>query len=80
MTYRNLQVRISSDLDKAIGRLSKGSTRSEFVRKVLEDIVRKVEIKKMEDQWIAALKKNPPTKKEIEEDREWLKAQAWEDA
>lgn len=71
MTGINLQIRIPPELDLQLKKLAPKS-RSAFVRAAIEEKVRRETERRMEEQWIAALKKNPD-----EFDEDLFKAQEW---
>lgn len=75
MRKNNLQIRISPQVDQQIAELSPQS-KSEFVRRAIEEKIQREEFRKLEEQWVQALQKDPENVKETEK---WLKAEVWGD-
>lgn len=71
MTGINLQIRIPPELDRQLKKLAPKS-KSAFVREAIEEKVRRETERRMEEHWIAALKKNPD---QSEFDEDWHHAQ-----
>ncbi len=69
----NLQIRISRELNSKLTRFAKGS-KSDFVREALEEKLQKETARRLEEQWIAALKKKRDTSAD---DDAWSAAEAW---
>lgn len=65
MQKTNLQVRVSSRVDKEIVRLAPNS-RSDFIRQAIEEKIRKETFKRLELEWIKALTKSGEDSKETE--------------
>lgn len=76
MTKINLQVRLAPELGAQIEQLAPHS-KSAFVRKAIEEKIQRERDRKLEGQWIQALKKHPEEKRDAEA---WHQAEAWEDA
>lgn len=74
MSKMNLQVRIAPEADAQIAQLTTRS-KSEFVRQAIEEKIRRETFRRLEEQWIEAVKKNPENRKEA---KAWLKAESWE--
>lgn len=75
MHKTNLQIRITPEIDAQIGRFAPKS-KSDFVRRAVEEKIRREADRQLETQWIAALKKHPEDSDEAEA---WMKAEAWGD-
>jgi len=73
MSKTNLQIRISPDVDEDIQKLSSKS-KSDFVRRAIEEKIQREKDRLMQERWIRALKKKPD---ESAETNDWLKAEAW---
>lgn len=73
MAKVNLQVRLSEELDAQISQLAP-RFKSEFVRQAVQEKIQREMFKKLEEQWIKALKKTPEEEREAQD---WLKAEAW---
>jgi hypothetical protein len=80
MQKTNLQVRIPPEVDSQIAHLAPKS-KSDFVRKAVEEKIRREMGRRLEAQWIEALKKHPEDAAKGSKDAEaWVKAEAWGDA
>lgn len=60
-------------MDAQIEKLAPKS-KSRFVRKAIEEKIRREIFQKLETQWIEALKKHPEREKEF---ADWVKAETW---
>ncbi len=74
MAKMNLQVRVGPETDAQIESLAPKS-KSDFVRQAIEEKIQREMFRRLEAQWIEALKKNPERKRDAED---WLKAERWE--
>jgi Arc/MetJ-type ribon-helix-helix transcriptional regulator len=75
MHKTNLQIRISPEVDSQISKFAPKS-KSDFVRKAVEEKIRRETHLRLEEQWIEALKKRPEDDKDAER---WIKAEVWGD-
>ncbi len=73
MSKVNLQVRLPEEIDAQIAELAPKS-KSDFVRQAVLEKIQREKFKKLEEEWIDALKKKPEDRKEAER---WLKAEGW---
>lgn len=73
MAKVNLQVRLSEELDSQISQLAP-RFKSEFVRQAVQEKIQREMFKKLEAQWVKALKKDS---KEEASAQDWLNAEAW---
>ena len=73
MPKTNLQVRIPSEIDSQIGKIAPKS-KSDFVRRAIEEKIHRDQDRQLEDAWIRALSKNP---EDIQEASDWIKAEEW---
>lgn len=73
MSKTNLQIRIPEEVDSQISQLNPRS-KSDFVRKAIEEKIQREMFKKLESQWIEALAEKPEDAKEA---KQWLKAESW---
>jgi metal-responsive CopG/Arc/MetJ family transcriptional regulator len=71
---KNVQVTIDADTLAAVDRVGKplGLKRSEIVRQALREWLRRRDVQRFEDEWIAALGRRRDDAAE-----EWLPIQAW---
>lgn len=71
---KNVQVTIDPETLAEVDRAGKplGLKRSEIVRQALREWLRRRDVQKFEDAWIAALRRNADGDAE-----EWLRAQSW---
>ena len=74
MAKVNLQIRLPEEIDSQIAKLAPKS-KSDFVRQAVQEKVQREMFKKLEEQWIEALKKDPEDSKEAEV---WIKAEHWD--
>jgi hypothetical protein len=71
----NVQIRVTAQLADEIERLADVS-KSDFVRKAIEEKIQREKSRRLEEQWIEGLHKNPESTKESDD---WLKAEAWDE-
>ena len=74
MAKTNLQVRLPEEMEEQIESLAPHS-KSAFIRDAIAEKVRREQNKRLEEQWIRALKNHPHKESEVED---WLKAESWE--
>lgn len=70
----NVQVRLPHDLDERVSKVASRS-KSSFIREAIEEKIEKERMKRLEEQWIKALKGHPEEAKETED---WLRIEEWE--
>ncbi len=73
MSKVNVQIRLPEELNAQIAGFSPKS-KSDFVRKAIEEKIQKERFRLLEEKWIHALSKHPEETKESET---WLKAESW---
>ncbi len=73
MPKTNLQIRIPEEINSQISQLSLGS-KSDFVRRAIEEKIQREMFKKLEEQWIEALSHKM---EDFKDANKWLKAESW---
>ena len=73
---KNVQITIDQATLAAVDRVAVplGLKRSEIVRQALRDWLRRRSVERFEQEWVAALQKNPDDPKRADD---WLIAQTW---
>ena len=75
MAKTNLQIRLDDETAHDVDQLS-GSSRSSFVREAIVEKIQRERARRLEMQWVEALKKTKTSP--ADEDRDWMKAESWE--
>lgn len=73
MAKVNLQVRLPEEVDAQIAVFHPRS-KSDFVRKAIEEKIQRERFLRLEEKWIQALTEHP---EDADEANAWLKAEAW---
>ncbi|MBI4374064.1 MAG: ribbon-helix-helix protein, CopG family [Deltaproteobacteria bacterium] len=69
----NVQVRLPHDLDERISKMASRS-KSSFIREAIEEKIERERKRRLEEQWIQALKGHPEDEKEAES---WFQREDW---